>query len=83
MLPQTAGELGGAGGATPNFNGGYNVTEGFGELIVPLVQDKPGIESLTADGGVRYSSYQVDAAGNPHSTQRPIRVSWPTLRATG
>ncbi len=65
-LAQTAGELGGAGGAAPILNNvGYDVTEGFGELIVPLVQDKPGIESLTADGGVRYSSYHVNAAGNP------------------
>lgn len=64
-LAQTAGELGGAGGAAPNINGGYHVVEGFGELIIPLVQDKPGIESLTADGGVRYSHYEVDAPGNP------------------
>ncbi len=65
ILAQTAGELGGAGGAAPNINGSYNVTEGFGEVIVPLVQDKPGIQSLTVNGGVRYSSYKVQAAGNP------------------
>ena len=66
ILAQTAGELGGAGGASPTLNDvGYSVTEGFGELIVPLVQDKPGIESLTADGGVRYSHYAIKAPGTP------------------
>lgn len=65
-LAQTANELGGSGGAAPILNDvGYSVTEGFGELIVPLVQDKPGIESLTVNGGVRYSSYRVKAAGTP------------------
>jgi len=65
-LAQTAGELGGAGGAAPILNDvGFSVREGFGELVVPLVQDKPGIESLTASGGIRYSSYQVKAAGTP------------------
>ena len=65
-LAQTAGELGGAGGAAPILNDvGYQVVEGFGELIVPLVQDKPGIESLTASGGVRYSAYTVNSPGTP------------------
>ena len=60
-LAQTAGELGGAGSAAPILTDvGYDVTEGFGELVVPLVQDKPGIQSLTASGGVRYSSYKVN-----------------------
>jgi len=64
-LAKTAGELGGAGGAAPDIKGGYNVKEGFGELVAPLIQDKPGIQSLTVEGGVRYSSYKVNAAGNP------------------
>ena len=64
-LAKTAGELGGAGGAAPDINGGYNVKEGFGELVAPLIQDKPGIQSLTLEGGIRYSSYKVNAPGNP------------------
>ena len=38
---QNPGELGGAGGATPDINGGYAVYEGYGELIAPIVEDKP------------------------------------------
>ena len=60
-----SGDLGGAGGATPTVSGGYNVYEAFGELVVPLVSEKPLFHSLTVEGGVRYSDYKVDAPGNP------------------
>jgi outer membrane receptor protein involved in Fe transport len=60
-----SGDLGGAGGATPSIEGGYDVREAVGELIVPLVQDRPFFNSLTVEGGVRYSSYSVDAPNNP------------------
>jgi outer membrane receptor protein involved in Fe transport len=65
QLSQTPGELGGAGGATLNFNGGYKVWEGYGELIAPLVQHRPGFENLTLEAGIRYSSYTVEAPGSP------------------
>lgn len=64
MLSQSN-DLGGAGGAAPNMNGGYDVIEGIGEIQIPLVQDVAGIQELTVGGGVRYSSYKVDAPGNP------------------
>ena len=60
-----SGDLGGAGGATPNISGGYDVYEAFGEIIVPLVSEKPFFHSLTVEGGIRYSDYKVDAPGNP------------------
>jgi len=59
------GDLGGAGGATPDITGGFDVYEAFGELVVPVAADKPFINSLTVEGGLRYSSYTVDAPGNP------------------
>jgi iron complex outermembrane recepter protein len=64
-LAQQAGELGGAGGAAPNIDGSFNVKEVFGELIAPIVSDKPFFESLTLEAGVRYSDYEVQAPGNP------------------
>ncbi len=62
LLAQTPGELGGAGGAAPSFIGSYNVTEGFGEVNVPLVNDRPLFKSLSIEGGVRYSDYKVESA---------------------
>ena len=59
------GELGGAGGAVLPFAGGYDVREAFGEVIAPLVADRPFFHSLTLEAGVRYSDYKVQAANNP------------------
>ena len=59
------GELGGAGGAVLPVNGGFNVTEFFGEVIAPLVEDKPFFRNLTIEGGIRQSRYKIDATGNP------------------
>lgn len=77
-LSQTAGELGGAGGAVSIFNGGYDVYDVYGEVIAPLVQDKPFFNSLTIEGGIRYSSYKVAAPGNPKydTTTYKVGGSW-------
>ena len=69
FLSAQAGELGGSGGAAPAFAGGYEVVEGYGELIAPLVQDKPLFHSLTVSGGIRYSHYNINSAqGNSFNT---------------
>ncbi|WP_121115960.1 TonB-dependent receptor domain-containing protein [Croceibacterium ferulae] len=60
-----SGDLGGAGGASPNINGGYDVWEAIGEVIVPLVADRPFFETLQLEGGIRYSDYRVDAPSSP------------------
>ncbi len=62
---QDPSELGGAGGAVLPFNGGYDVKEVYGELIAPLVADKPFFNELTFELGARYSSYKVDAPSKP------------------
>ncbi|MEA3051753.1 MAG: iron complex outerrane recepter protein [Sphingomonadales bacterium] len=65
VLSQSAGELGGAGGAVLNFNGGYDVKEVYGEIIAPIVQDRPFFNALTLEAGIRFSDYKVDAPGTP------------------
>lgn len=60
-----SGDLGGAGGASPNIDGGFSVREAFGELILPIVQDRPFFHDLTVEAGGRYSDYKVDAPGEP------------------
>lgn len=68
LLAKTAGELGGAGGAAPDINGQYNVFEAYGEVIAPLIEDKPLFKSLTIGGGARYSKYSVQGATSQNST---------------
>jgi outer membrane receptor protein involved in Fe transport len=63
---QNPSELGGAGGAILPFSGGYDVKEAFGEVIAPIIADKPFFNELTLEAGLRYSSYNVDAPGKPH-----------------
>ncbi|WAC23850.1 TonB-dependent receptor domain-containing protein [Blastomonas sp. SL216] len=69
-----SGDLGGAGGATPNISGGYDVYEAIGEVIVPIVSDRPFFQSLTLEGGLRYSDYSVDAPGSPGYTATTYKV---------
>jgi iron complex outermembrane recepter protein len=68
LLAQTPGELGGAGGAAPNIDGSYSVYEAFGEVIAPIVTDKPLFHSLTLEAGIRYSSYTVPGASSQNKT---------------
>jgi len=56
-------DLAGQGGATlPVPRSGFNVVEGFGEVRIPIVQDVPFAEDLTATGGYRYSSYDISGS---------------------
>lgn len=64
-LEQTPGELSGRGGATLPVNGGFDVREAFGELIVPIAAAMPFAHDLTVEAGVRYSKYRVDSPGRP------------------
>jgi outer membrane receptor protein involved in Fe transport len=78
-----SGDLGGAGGATPTTIGAFDVYEGFGELIAPLVQDKPFFQSLTLEAGVRYSHYTIDAPNTPkfNTTTWKAGGSWEPVDA--
>ncbi|MFV0624265.1 TonB-dependent receptor domain-containing protein [Sphingomonas sp. ac-8] len=77
-LLSQSGDLGGAGGAAPNISGGYHVAEAIGEVNVPLVSARPFFESLTLEAGLRYSSYGIDAVGDPSfdATTWKVGGSW-------
>ncbi|WP_242138960.1 TonB-dependent receptor [Sphingomonas sp. TREG-RG-20F-R18-01] len=81
-LAQTPGELGGAGGAVPTTVGSFHVYEGFGEIVVPLVQDRAFFKDLTARGGARYSAYTVNAPGAPkfNTTTYKGELAWSPVR---
>lgn len=75
-LSKTPGELGGAGGAAPDVNGGYDVWEGYGELIAPLISDKPLFKNLTVEGGVRYSKYRVQQGPSNEAFTYKAGLTW-------
>jgi outer membrane receptor protein involved in Fe transport len=76
VLAKTPGELGGAGGASPDIDGGYDVYEAYAEIIAPLVEDSPGFHSLTLEAGARYSKYTVQGAGTNTTTTYKVGLSW-------
>jgi len=41
------------------LSGGTDVYELYGEFLIPILKDLPGVHSLNLDGGVRYSSYST------------------------
>ena len=82
-LASVPGELGGAGGAVLPIDGGYNVYEAFGEIIAPIVSDRPFFHELSVEAGVRYSDYKVDAPGNPtfNATTYKFGATWAPVEA--
>jgi len=42
-----------------NTSGSFNVKEVYGEIVVPLIHDTPGIDNLTLRGAVRMSDYST------------------------
>ncbi|XHS03218.1 TonB-dependent receptor [Sphingomonas sp. DBB INV C78] len=58
-LSQIPGEVLGLGGAPATTDNSTDVKEVFGELIAPLIADKPFAHSLTLELGARYSDYNT------------------------
>ena len=54
----STGDLTGQGAPTLPVSGGYNVTEFFGELELPIIQDS-FIENFSFNGAFRYSKYDI------------------------
>lgn len=63
VAASTQDEVLGTGAPDPLFSGRFNVNEFFVETIAPLVSDKPGIQSLTVEAGVRFSDYSTSGRG--------------------
>jgi iron complex outermembrane receptor protein len=57
------GEVLGAGAPALPVRGQYDTSEVFGEVIVPIIENMPFIQSLTFEGGFRYSDYST-SGGN-------------------
>jgi outer membrane receptor protein involved in Fe transport len=72
------GDLGGAGGADPDIDGGFEVREALAELIVPLASGRPFMENVQLEAGIRYSDYKIDAAGSPgfNTTTYKVGGNW-------
>lgn len=69
-------DLAGQGAPTLPLDASFYVKEVFTEFRLPLVQDKPGAESLSVEGAYRYSDYSL---GFNTSTYK-LGVEWAPIR---
>ncbi|MDB5364952.1 MAG: TonB-dependent receptor [Rhodospirillales bacterium] len=72
---QTRDTAGNSGGEFP-ISGSFDVKEVFGELRVPLVTDRPFVDSLSVEAGGRYSDYST--AGT--TTSYKLGGEWSPVR---
>ena len=47
--------------------GRYDVYEGFGEVQIPIITDKPFFDSFVINGAYRYSDYSIANVGGVHT----------------
>ena len=69
FAPDLASEEGnaeGSGGPTTPVSGNYHVSEVFTEFGIPLIDHKPGAESLGLEIGYRYSDYNLGFKTNTY-----------------
>ena len=59
-------DLSGFGGAATIVNASLGVTEAYGELRMPLVQNKTLVKDLTLDFGYRYSDYSTKVTADTY-----------------
>ena len=59
----------GSGGASPPIEGGFNVTEVFGEALIPVVQGKEMIQDLSIELAGRYSEYNLSGGQFTYKAQ--------------
>lgn len=72
------------GGATDE-DGKITVNEGYGEIELPIVSDKPFAHDLTINGGARYSSYKNAQDSTGYTSQYNVwtykgELSWAPVR---
>ena len=69
---QKSGDLSGAGGASTQIDNSIRVTEGYGELRVPLIQGMDYAKDVTAELGFRHSDYSTGAKADTYK----IGLQW-------
>jgi iron complex outermembrane receptor protein len=68
----TKGLLLGQGGSTVSLKGGYDVTEIFGEISIPLIENAAFANSLTLELGGRYSDYSTSGGESTYK----VALDW-------
>ncbi len=71
----SSGDLAGQGGPHLSNSGSFDVYELYGEVRVPLVQDRPFVKNLSFDGAYRFSDYSTAGITNTYEAQLQYAVN--------
>lgn len=63
LATSTPNEVLGAGAPAPDISGRYDSYEAFAELIAPVLEGLPFVQSFQVEAGVRYSDYSTTGGG--------------------
>jgi iron complex outermembrane receptor protein len=66
----------GAGGPTATVDGSYRTNELYGEMRIPLVQDRSGFHDLSLELGYRYANYKALDQGSKNNGSYKALLSW-------
>jgi len=68
-------EVLGTGSPLPDRSGTYSLRELYLETILPIITDRPGIQSLTLEGGVRHTEFEVQDSSTDYRSWKG-GLSW-------
>lgn len=71
-----SGDLSGGSGSSPPLTGSYSVKEMFGEVKVPLAQNKPFIDALELSASYRHSDYSTGKIANTYG----LGLDWAPIK---
>ncbi|MFC3550954.1 TonB-dependent receptor domain-containing protein [Lysobacter cavernae] len=76
-----AGDVLGAGGASPDLDGSFTLKEAYTEFLVPILSDLPGAYALNFEGGYRYSKFAVGNASSQDYGTWKAGLDWAPIES--
>ncbi|KOR44933.1 TonB-dependent receptor [Xanthomonas oryzae] len=78
---QIQGEVMGTGAPTPDSQGGFTINEAFGEFIVPLIDNAPGVYALSLETGYRYSHFKTSSNTSDEYGSFKYGINWAPIES--
>lgn len=73
---QITGEVMGTGAPRPDREGHFSLNEAYAEMIVPLINERPGIHSLSMELGYRHSDFATSAGTGENYGSYKYGMDW-------
>ncbi|WP_238982627.1 TonB-dependent receptor, partial [Acinetobacter baumannii] len=71
----------GTGAPTPDSQGGFTINEAFGEFIVPLIDNAPGVYALSLEAGYRYSDFKTSSNTSDEYGSFKYGINWAPIES--